>query len=140
MIRPLAITFLLTSAISFAIAMLYTRPTSSSKSPRRRLGSIQDSAGPHAAGTIGAELERAEDLDFSAQLGALLGRYRFTERLKVLLVHSDSSLGIGGAVLFSVGLALVCGLLVALAAFALVLVRRERREVGSLPIHRRVQI
>jgi hypothetical protein len=66
--------------------------------------------GPHAAGTIGAELEQTEELDFSSQLGALLGRYRFTEQLKVLLVHADSNLGVGGAVLFSAGLAIACGL------------------------------
>jgi len=97
-------------SVSFAILMLYTRPQSASKSTRRRLGSIQESVGPHIAGTIGAELEQAEDLEFFAQLGALLGRYRFTEKLKVLLVHSDSTLGVAGAALSSMGCALACGL------------------------------
>ncbi|HEX9202274.1 MAG TPA: type II secretion system F family protein, partial [Acidobacteriaceae bacterium] len=47
----------------------------------------------------------------SARLGHLVERYRFGKNLKVLLVHADSSMGIGGTVIASVGAALSCGLI-----------------------------
>ena len=108
---PLAITFVLAMALSFSILMFFMRPEASSKSTRQRLVTIQDSVRPHNAGTNGSELEQREQRTYSARLGLLLEPCRFGKKLKVLLIHADSSLGIGGTVISSAGAALACGLL-----------------------------
>ena len=108
--NALTITFFGVLALSFAVFMVFTRPASS-KSTRQRLVVIQDSVRPHNAGAYGTELEAAEQLDHSTRLGVFLERYRLAKNLNVLLIHADSSLGVGGTVLASAGAALSCGLL-----------------------------
>ena len=108
---PLAITFFVALPLSFAILMFSMRPEVSSKSARKRLVIIQDSVRPHNAGANGAELEQAEQRNYSARLGILVERYNFGKRLKVLLIHADSNMGMGGAVIASAGAALILGLL-----------------------------
>jgi tight adherence protein B len=108
---PLAITFFLALALSFVVAMMLTRPEVSSKSARKRLVNIQDSVRPNNAGAFGAELDSVESRDLYAHLGAFLERYRFAKNLKVLLVHADSNMSVGGTVLASLGAALAFGLL-----------------------------
>jgi len=108
---PLTITFFVSLAISFAAAWVATRPASSSKTARKRLFTIQDSVRPQPAGVHGAELDGAGERRYSARLGDALERYGFAKKLKVLLIHADSGMGVGGAVLASVGAAFVCGLI-----------------------------
>ena len=109
--NALTITFFGVLALSFAIFMIFTRPAAPSRTARRRLMVIQDSVRPHNAGAYGTELEQVDQMDHSARLGAFLERYRFAKNLKVLLVHADSSLGLGEAVFASAGVALATGLL-----------------------------
>jgi tight adherence protein B len=117
-VNALTITFVVTLTFSLAIFMVCTRPADS-RSTRRRLVLIQDSVRPHNAGVYGTELEKVEELDHSARLGVLLERYRFAKNLKVLLVHADSSLGVGGTVFASAGAALTSGLLASLYLHAI---------------------
>jgi len=89
--------------------MLFTRPASSSKTARQRLVTIQDSVRPQNFGAFGTELKDREQLDYSARFSSFLERYQFAKRLKVLLLHANSSLSVGGTVLASAGGALACG-------------------------------
>jgi tight adherence protein B len=108
-VSPLTITFCVTLTLNFTVLMLFLRPASTSKTVRERLIVIQDSVRPQSFGANGAELNDPEERSFSARLGALLERFQFAKRLKVLLVHADSSMGVGGTVLASATAALVCG-------------------------------
>ena len=110
MVLP-TLTFLLALALSFTILMLGTRATASSKSAQVRLTTIRRSIQAKQSGTSGAELETAGEEEFFARLGIVLERYRFGKKLKVLLLHADSSMSLGGIVLASAGGALGCGLL-----------------------------
>jgi tight adherence protein B len=76
---------------------------------------------PHNAGAYGKELEGVEQLDHSARLGLFLERYRLAKNLKVLLIHADSSLGVGGTALASTGSALSCGVLAFFSLHSLML-------------------
>jgi tight adherence protein B len=76
-----------------------------------RLTTIRHSIQAQKSGTSGAELEAAEEENFFARLDILLERYLFGQKLKVLLLHADSSMSMGGIVLASAGAALGCGLL-----------------------------
>ncbi|HEY4380856.1 MAG TPA: type II secretion system F family protein [Acidobacteriaceae bacterium] len=107
--NALSITFGAILTLSFVIFLLVMRPPAN-KAARQRLVVIQESVRPHNAGAYGTELERVEQLDHSARLGAFLERYRFAKNLKVLLTHAHSNLGVGSVVLCSVGIALGCGL------------------------------
>jgi len=107
----LTITFLLTLSISFTILMRSMRATASSKSAQVRLTTIRHSIQAQKSGTSGAELEAAGEENFLARLDILLERYPFGKKLKVLLLHADSSMSMGGIVLGSAGAALGCGLL-----------------------------
>jgi tight adherence protein B len=110
-VSPLAITFCVALALSFAIALLVTRPEAASKSARLRLVTIQESVHFHQAAGYADDLEAVEQATFSARLGVFLERYRFSKKLKVLLIHANSSMGLGGVVLASAGAGLGCGLL-----------------------------
>ncbi len=108
---PHTITFLFALVPSFAILMFFTGPAAASKSARRRLIRIQDSVQIQKAVGYGDDLGKAEQKGFSYQIGAFLERYRFSKKLKVLLIHAGSSTSVGGAVLASMGSGLGCGLL-----------------------------
>jgi tight adherence protein B len=107
----LTLTFLLALALSFTILMLGTRATASSKSAQVRLTTIRHSIQAQQSGTRGAELESAGEEDSVARLGIFLERYPIGNKLKVLLIHANSSMSLGGIVLVSAGSALACGLL-----------------------------
>ena len=120
--NALTITFFGVLIICFAVFMLFTRPATSSKSIRERLVVIQESVRPHHVSAFAAELEKAEQRNFTASLGALLERYRFGKELKVLLLHADSRMSVGSIVLATAGTALGCGLLMFLFVHALLAV------------------
>lgn len=105
---PFAIVFFTIMTISFATAMLCTRSQPSSKSARRRLVVIEKSVRPQNQGVYGTELKDADQRGHSARLGAALERYRFGEKLSLLLIHANSNLGVGGTVLSCTGVAF-CG-------------------------------
>jgi tight adherence protein B len=106
---PLTSTFVIVLALSFAIFMVFLRPSSPSKCTRQRLTIIQDSLRSHAAGIDGDELEKAEPWGYSTHLEIFLERFRFAKKLKSLLVHANTNIGLGGAVLTSVGAGLGSG-------------------------------
>jgi tight adherence protein B len=108
-LSSLAIPFFFALGISFATLILFLRPERSSKSARQRLISIQDSVRPQNAGAFGTELKDVDQRSHAARLGIFLARYRFASRLKVLLVHADSTLGVGETVLASAGAAAAGG-------------------------------
>jgi tight adherence protein B len=106
-VNPLAITFFVVLAVSFATLVLCTRPTSSSASARQRLVVIEESIRPQHVGLYGTELKSSQQRNHAALIGEFLERYHFAKRLKLLLVHANSKLEIGDAVLASAGCALV---------------------------------
>jgi tight adherence protein B len=108
-VNPIAVTFVVALTFSFAILIVFTRPASSSKTAQQRLVTIQDSVRPQNFAAFGTELKDRERLDHSARLSAFLERYQFAKRLKVLLLHANSGMGVGGVVLVSAGAALACG-------------------------------
>jgi tight adherence protein B len=110
MVLP-TLTFLVALALSFSILMLGTRATASSKSAQVRLTTIRHSIQVQQSGISGSELETDGEEDFVARLGIMLERYSIGNKLKVLLLHADSSMSLGGMVLASAGAALGCGLL-----------------------------
>ena len=63
----------------------------------------------HVAGIDGSELEKAAPWGSSIWLDALLERFRFTKKFKTLLLHANSSVGLGGAALATVGAGITCG-------------------------------
>ena len=91
--------------------MLATRATASSKSAQVRLTTIRHSIQAQKSGTNGTELEAEGERNYVVRLGDFLQRYSFAKMLQVLLIHSDSSMSIGGIVLACAGLATGCGLL-----------------------------
>jgi tight adherence protein B len=105
----LAITFVLALALSSIILMLAMRPAGTSKQAQRRLVSIRRSVQAQRAGTERAELEQEGRRDYVVRVGELLEQYEFAKRLKVLLVHADSGMSVGGVVLACVGAGLGCG-------------------------------
>jgi tight adherence protein B len=107
----LTLTFMLALALSFTILMLGTRATASSKSAQVRLTTIRHSIHAQQSGISGPELETAGKENFVDLLGDMLERYSMGSKLKVLLLHADSSMSLGGMVLASAGAALGCGLL-----------------------------
>ena len=130
---PHAITFLFALVPSFAILMLFTGPAAASKSARRRLVRIQDSVQIQKAVAYGDDLGKAEQQGFSYRFGVFLERYRFSKKLKVLLIHADSSMSMGGAVLASVGSGLGCGLLSFFISHALPLAAAVTLAGSALP-------
>lgn len=107
---PIAFTFTLSLALSFSILIFLTRPEPASKSARRRLVTIQNSVRIQDS-AYGDDLGAAERSSISYRFGALLERYRFSKRLKMLLIHAGSSMSVGGAVLTSAGIGLGLGLI-----------------------------
>lgn len=91
--------------------MLFTRPAAASKSARRRLVTIHDSVRFQKAIAYGDDLDDFGQQSYSSRFGVFLERFRFSQRLKTLLIHSGSSMGVGGVVLSSAGAGLGCGLL-----------------------------
>jgi len=100
------ITFLVTLLSSFAVFFIFAKPDGSSKSAQQRLVMIQESLRSIKAGPGGAQLEKSEKW---ARLGAFLSRFGFSERIKLLLTHAHSGMGVGGLVVGSAGAALLCG-------------------------------
>ena len=119
---PLAITFFVALSLSFVILMMFLFPPVASSFTRQRLIIIQDSVRPHNAGAYGTDLGDPERQTGSARLSAFLERYRFAKRLRVLLIHANSDLSVGGAVLASAGAALVGGIATFVLVRALLLV------------------
>src|SRR5579864_7426863 len=95
----LTITFSGLLTLSFSIILFTMRSTSTSRSMRRRLVMIEESIKAPTVGLDGAELEKTDPWGYSARVEALLDRFRFAKKLKVLLMHSNSSMGLGGIVL-----------------------------------------
>jgi tight adherence protein B len=75
------------------------------------LVTIKESVRPQAANVNGPELDKVERSDFVSRVGDLLEGYRFGKGLKLLLLHADSSMSVGGVFLASVGAALTLGLI-----------------------------
>jgi len=107
----LATTFLFTLALSFAVLVFSMRPATAGKSVRQRLTIIAVSVQKRTPDAGAAELEKAAQSDCFARFGALLERYRFSQRLGVLLIQADSSMSVGGVVLACAGAAAGSGLL-----------------------------
>jgi tight adherence protein B len=105
-VNPLAVTFFIVLGISFATLMLCTRQSSSNASARQRLVVIEESIRPQSVGLYSTELKEAEHRSHVVHIGRFLERYHFAKRLKLLLVHANSKMAIGDAVLASVGCAL----------------------------------
>jgi tight adherence protein B len=105
------ITFLALLTLSFTILLFAMRPTPASRSTRRRLAKIYQSIKSPSSGLDGRELEKADPWGYSARLEAILERFRFAKKLKALLVHADSGMGLGGVVVVSAGAGLSCGAL-----------------------------
>ena len=106
----LAITFLLALALSFTILMLLTRPAAPSKSTQKRLISIEHSVRSQPADADGSELKAGQS-DHAVPLGNFLKRFRFGQRLQMLLIHADSDISVGSTVFGSAGAAFGCALL-----------------------------
>jgi tight adherence protein B len=106
-VNPLAVTFFVVLALSFGTLILCTRATSSSASARQRLVVIEESIRPQNVGMYGTELKDGGQGGHAALIGEFFERYRFAKRFKVLLVHANSKLEIGDAVLASAGCALL---------------------------------
>jgi tight adherence protein B len=106
-LNPLAITFIIVLAISFATLLLCTRSVSSSASARQRLVVIEESIRPQNVGLHGTALKDSAQRSYAAVIGKVLERYHFAARFKVLLVHANSKMEIGDAVLASAGCALL---------------------------------
>jgi tight adherence protein B len=107
----LAIIFVLALALSLPVLVLATRPAVSSKSARQRLVTIKESVRPQLTSANGPELAKVERSDLVARVGVLLERYPIGKGLKLLLLHANSGMSVGGAFLASVGAALTFGLL-----------------------------
>jgi tight adherence protein B len=103
----LAVAFFIVLAISFATLILCTRQASSSASARQRLVVIEESIRPQNVGLYGTALKDSAKRNHAALIGQFLERYHLAARLKLLLVHANSKLEIGDAVLASVGCALL---------------------------------
>jgi tight adherence protein B len=107
-VNLLAISFCVVLALTFAALILCTRTPSTSTAARQRLDLIQESVRPQNIGLYGTVLKDAER-DFVARAGRLLERYEFAQRVKLLLVHANSTMDIGDTVLASAGCAFVAG-------------------------------
>jgi tight adherence protein B len=106
---PLAITFFFALTLSFSIVILFMRPDKASKAARLRLVTIQNSVRIQDSGAYADDLGAAERESVSYRFGMLLERYRFSKKLKVLLIHAGSGMTVGGAVLLSAGAGLGSG-------------------------------
>jgi tight adherence protein B len=106
-LNPLAISFFIILVISFATLLLCTRPAASSASAQQRLVVIEESIRPQNVGIYGNALKDATQKSYAAVIGQLLERYRFADRLKLLLTHANSKMEVGDAVLTSAGCALL---------------------------------
>jgi tight adherence protein B len=118
----LTLIFGLTLGLSFIIFMLATRLPAPSKSMQQRLITIQQPVRSQKADRAGAELERVEQRDYIVRLGTFLQHYQFSKKLQVLLVHADSGMSVGSAVLTSLGAALGCAFAALLFLHILLLV------------------
>ncbi|HEV2644726.1 MAG TPA: type II secretion system F family protein [Acidobacteriaceae bacterium] len=102
------ISFVVMLALSFGVLVLCTRTPSASANARQRLEVIQESVRPQNVGLYGGVLKDAER-NFGARAGELLERYEFAQRFKQLLIHANSTMDVGDAVLVSAGCAFVAG-------------------------------
>lgn len=129
----LAITFFFALALSFLILIVFLRPEPASKAARRRLLTIQNSVRIQDAGAYGDDLGAAESRNLSSRLGVFLERYRFSAQLKALLVHSGSTMSVGGAVLASVGSGAGAGLICFFILHLLLLAAAATLAGGAIP-------
>lgn len=129
----LAITFFFALALSFLILIVFLRPEPASKAARRRLLTIQNSVRIQDAGAYGDDLGAAESRNLSSRLGVFLERYRFSAQLKALLVHSGSTMSVGGAVLASVGSGAGAGLICFFILHLLLLAAAAALAGGAIP-------
>jgi tight adherence protein B len=110
----LAIMFSGLLTLSLSIILLAMHSGSTSRSMRMRLVMIKESIKLPAVGLDGAELEKRDPSGYSARVEAILNRFRLAKKLKVLLIHSDSGMGLGGIVFACVASGLCCGALCSL--------------------------
>jgi tight adherence protein B len=108
-VNALVISFVVVLALTFGTLILCTRAPSASSAARQRLEIIQKSVRAQNVGLYGTELKDADQRDFVARVGRLLERYAFAQQLKLLLIHANSSMDIGDAVLASAACAFVSG-------------------------------
>lgn len=105
--NPLAVTFVIVLVVSFTTLILCTRPVSSSVSARQRLIVIEESIRPQNVGLYGTALKDSAQRSHAAIIGQFLERYRFAALVKQLLVHANSRMEVGDAVVTSAGCALL---------------------------------
>ena len=130
---PHAITFLIALALNFSILMFLVRPASASKAARLRLVTIQNSVRIQDAAAYGDDLGAAGRSSFAYRFGVLLEPYRFSKKLKVLLIHAGSSMSVGTAVLACAGAGLGCGLACFVACHNLLLAAAAAVAGGAVP-------
>jgi tight adherence protein B len=107
----LTVTFWGLLTLSFSIILFAMPWRSTSRSTRKRLVMIEESIKGPSVGLDGAELEKADPWGYSARVDAILDRFRFAKKLKVLLTHANSSVGLGGIVLACAASGVGCGAL-----------------------------
>jgi tight adherence protein B len=129
----LAITFVLALALSLTILLLATRPAGTSKSARQRLVSIRHSSHAQKTGNLDIELEQTQQRNYAARLGDLLARYKFSNKLKLLLLHADSNATVGSVVLTGAGSAFAVGLIVLLYFRVLLVAAAAALAASSIP-------
>jgi tight adherence protein B len=118
----LIFTFGLALGLSFTILMLATRLAAPSKSMRERLITIQQPVRSMKSDAEGAELEKVEQRDYAVRFGKFLQHYEFSNKLQVLLVHADSGMDLGTAVLAGLGSAFGCAIAIFLFLHTLLFV------------------
>lgn len=108
--NPLAAIFLVVLVFCFAVFLVTLRPAKPNKCTWKRLVSIHDSIQARV-GVGGAELEKATPWGYSVRLDALLQRYHVGRKLKLLLLHANSNMGVSAVVLSSACLGIGCGVI-----------------------------
>ncbi len=105
----LGCTFLFLLAVSFTILAFFLRPSSAGKTLVKRMTVIHVAETEKADGGL-SELEKSVKQDKAAKLGRYMQRFSFTVSLEELLMHADSPMTTGVAVLASAGSALAAAL------------------------------
>ena len=106
----LVLTFTLALTLSFSVVLFATRPTSPSRSLRQRLVTIQHPARSEKSESGKIKLENPEQRDYFSRLGDFIKQYAFSRNIHTLLIHANSTMSIGSAILASAGAALGCTL------------------------------
>jgi tight adherence protein B len=129
---PLATTFALTLGMSFAVLALSMRSAVANKSAERRLTTIRGSL-QKKADSKGTGLEKAVRRDYLLRFGVFLDRFAFAQRLRLLLVHANSTGSAGGVVAASVGAGITGALLSLLLLHTLPLVAAGTLAGAAVP-------